>query len=106
MTHRDEEVRPYWGETVEVLSGPEYDRQPRPTTRTFQERREAKIADGDCPLPGCGGRLDEAWYCSQCGQVSLPGQTPETPAPLELPRYPLALTIPVDEFAPAEVDAA
>lgn len=104
MMHRDEEIRPAWGESTEVLPGPEYDVQPRPVTRTLQEWREVKIADGLCPLPGCGGSLDADCFCSLCGTVSLPGVAPSDPDVRELPVYPIALTL--DEYAEAQVDAA
>src|ERR1051326_2874504 len=34
--------------------------------------REVKISEGLCPFPGCSGSLDDSFYCSQCGNVSLP----------------------------------
>lgn len=40
---------------------------------TWAELRQMKITDGECPLPGCAGRLDEDFYCFGCGFVSTPG---------------------------------
>ena len=72
LYHMDD-VRPFWGEHEAVIAAPEW--QPAPAVRTtFAERREARISDGLCPLPGCGGSLDEDFFCSMCGQVSLPGR--------------------------------
>lgn len=104
--HRDEEIRPYWGESAEVLDGPIDPAPPRVETHTLAEWRELKIADGLCPLPGCAGNLDEDFFCSLCGNTSLPHQTVvDGPEPAELPFFPLVLHVP-DEYAPAEVDAA
>lgn len=85
----------------DVIHGPQYE-SPEPERRTLQERRELRIAEGECPMPGCGGSLDEDFFCSQCGNTSLPGQQPETPGPPDLPTFPLALTL--DEYAEAQVD--
>lgn len=74
---------------------------------TMQEWREVRIQDGVCPLPGCSGSLDQDFFCAQCGQVSLPHQ------PVELQPDETAEALPpeyvqgtVDEYAPADVEAA
>lgn len=39
---------------------------------TFAARKDAMIRERLCPLPGCSGRLDQDFFCSGCGNVSLP----------------------------------
>lgn len=62
--------------------------------------REHRIAEGRCPLPGCFGKLDDSFNCAGCGNTSLPATPPTRIVDLPQP------VLPVDEFAPAEVDAA
>ena len=40
------------------------------TRGTYAELKDAKIANGECGMPACGGRLDDCGYCSECGLVS------------------------------------
>lgn len=106
MSDRDA-VRPFFGEHEEVIEGPSWmpDREQR---ATFHERREAKLRDGLCPMPGCGGFIDEDWYCSQCGCVSMPGSlatmVEDPPLPADLRRQMPQQQMFLDEYAAAMVD--
>jgi hypothetical protein len=102
----EDDVRPFFGEVEEPADLERW--RPKTTTdsRTPAEWREVKIANGECPMAGCGGNLDEACFCPQCGNVSLPGRI-VLDATVSREDYvetlPGALW-PVEEYAPAEVD--
>ena len=74
-----DEVRPFFGETPEAIG------ENQQILVTVEEEahtpavwRELKIADGFCPMIGCGGVLDVDFFCSLCGNVSLPKLKDET----------------------------
>lgn len=110
--------RPFFGEPPEVLGDSllPWTPEPSPESHTPAVWRELKIADGLCPLPGCGGTLDADFFCATCGQVSLPKPAEDVVEDVDeyLPRLPLALEgwpaagfpeppTPVDEYAEADV---
>jgi len=102
VIHRDEEVRPYFGESQEVLHGPSFaapDTMPR---ATFQQRHDAFVAEGLCPA--CKVDLDDAGFCSMCGFDRDRDQLPDTPELRD--DYIPQLPIPLEEFSPAAVDEA
>jgi len=76
--HSDEEVRPFFGESAEVLGTGFHPEPPAERTYSLDERRELKIASGECPMPGCAGQLDADFYCIACGNVSLPRPVPDS----------------------------
>jgi hypothetical protein len=103
------DARPFFGEEPEVLSAPEWrNTNDRLRRGTPGERYEWRLAEGICPgsAGNCGGTVDEALYCSRCGQTWEPVSAAKDAAPEPdldwLPTLPLALRI--DEFAPANVD--
>ena len=102
----EQDVRPFFGELPETVGESlRPSRQPRQESHTPAEWRELKIADGLCPMVGCGGTLDEDLFCSTCGNTSLPRPVEDEPLDeLELPVYPVALSF--DEYAPTSVDEA
>lgn len=99
--HIDEEIRRFFGEQTEPVGViPAVVRQPE--SHTLSEWRELRIADGQCPMPGCAGLLDEDFFCSACGCTSLPA-----PVDAEVERVTIPLPpheLPFDEYAPAVLD--
>lgn len=94
------------------LPMPSRERKQEPVRKTFDEWREVRIQARECPMPGCSGHLDDDFFCSFCANVSLPASMKDAavvsggepvPAAAELP---LAGCYGVDEFAPADMDAA
>ncbi len=107
------EAEGFVGFPPEIVGGPdpvdplERSRMNKKPGMTPAEWREQNIAEGLCPMVGCGGTLDKDLFCSQCGEVSLPRPVEAVleDSPEYIPTIPGALW-PVDEYAPAEVDAA
>ena len=102
--HRDEEVRPFFGEGSEPVGvvPPRSTRQP--ARLTFEQRAQDRIADGLCPA--CATELVED-ACDRCGWSLLEERMRLRLRAAEdredyMPRLPLAL----DEYAPADLDAA
>lgn len=83
----------------DLITGPEPG--PRePERHTLNEWREIRISDGECPMPGCSGDLDEDFYCSRCSNVSLPAKAAEAErVTIPLPPHEL----PFDEYSPCDV---
>ena len=102
-----EEIRPYWSEPAEVLSGPSL--APRDTRRRVtmdeanDERIAALIADRICPW--CGHDLDDDLYCATCGKTATE-RLPRVWTPEKKDDYVPTLPLPFDEFAPADTGEA
>lgn len=100
--HRDEETRPFFGESAEVLEGPVFAAYDYAPAATFQQRHEAFVAEGICPA--CKVDLDDAGFCSVCGFDAAHDTVPDTPELRD--NYVPQLPIPFDEYGPADVEAA
>ena len=88
-----DKARPFFGDEEEPLGADlAWTPDPQPEKHTPAEWRELRIANGDCPVGACPGRLDEDFCCGFCGRVSLP--RPVEPEPDEwLETFPLALRL-------------
>lgn len=105
-----DDVRPFFGEIPEVLGENTVGRRPdpQPRTGTWEERRQWYIAENCCPRPGCHRDLDDG-ACPGCGwtfadEKPVPVWTPESEDDYTV-TLPTQLGL-VEEYAPAEVDAA
>jgi hypothetical protein len=102
--HRDEEIRPYWGESAEVLPGPSFPAAVEERRGTYEQRRQWFIDENRCPRVGCHTSLDDG-ACPQCGWTLADerqvGWTPE-----KKDDYVPTLPLPFDEFAPADTGEA
>jgi hypothetical protein len=105
VSQYDDEVRPYHGEKSEAISAPEWRNSNDGLRRgTPAERYAWRLAEGLCPgaAGSCGGTVDEAGFCSMCGQTWQPLTAARDSAqPDFIPTLPGALTI--DEFAPCDL---
>lgn len=89
------EVRPFFGETPGVVSGPSFAPLVHERRGTFEQWRQCRIEDGLCPRPACHATLIEG-SCPVCGwrvaDERPVGWTPES-EPEYVPTLPLALTL-------------
>jgi hypothetical protein len=96
----DQEIRRFFGEQSEPV-GVVPPVVPVPESHTLDEWREIRIGEGQCPMPGCAGNLDDDFYCGMCGCTSLPASLHSEVERVTIPLPPHEL--PFDEYSPCAV---
>lgn len=110
MRHRDEEVRPFFGDGSDPIGPPLPPLEHGPRRGTIDQIRQWRIDEGLCPR-SCDGELDGEQCCPKCGWSLTEERARDRLRARErpvvdrddyLPRLPGILMF--DEYGPANVD--